>query len=89
MTANSKAEVSVATPDADATDSGKDAKTTPARSRSGSSGGTKYLNTTNGPLVYSKDGHQVDAHGWTPEVHLDDVGKAARKAGHLLPTSAL
>ena len=60
-----------------------------ATPKGGKAGGTAYLNTTAGPLVYDKDGHQVDAAGWTPEINLDDVGRAARRAGHLLPPSAL
>lgn len=59
-----------------------------AKSDSGSNG-TRYLNTTSTPLVYDKEGHQVDAHGWTPGINLDAVGKAARQAGHLLPESAV
>jgi hypothetical protein len=51
--------------------------------------GTRYLNTTGVPMVYDKAGHQVDAGAWTPPINLDTVGKAARKAGHLLPESAL
>lgn len=57
--------------------------------REGRRSGTAYLNTTSTPLVYDKEGRQVDAAGWTPEVVLDEVGKAARKAGYLLAKSAL
>ena len=55
----------------------------------GGANGTRYLNTTNGPVVYDRDGHQVDAGAWTPPINLDTVGKAARKAEYLLPESAL
>lgn len=51
--------------------------------------GTEYLNVSGGPLVYTKDGHQVDAGGWTPAVTLDDVGRAARKRGYLATKSEL
>lgn len=67
----------------------KPAEKPAARSSAKSGSGTRYLNTTNSPLVYDKDGHQVDAHSWTEEITLDAIGKAARKAGHLLPESAV
>lgn len=70
-------------------DTGKAAPTAAAAKESSANSGTKYLNTTNVPVVYDKAGHQVDAHAWTPEINLDAIGKAARKAGHLLPASAL
>lgn len=74
-----------------AADASKASKTpaNPSAKKDDSTGGTRYLNTTSTPLVYDRQGHQVDAAGWTPEITLDAVGKAARKAGHLLPPSAL
>lgn len=74
--------------DADAADI-PDAPKRSERKADGAANGTRYLNTTSGPVVYDKDGHQVDAGGWTPPINLDAVGKAARKAEHLLPESAL
>ena len=64
------------------------AEKAPAEKDSGNTG-TKYLNTTNTPLIYDGKGHQVDAHAWTPAITLDTIGRSARKAGLLLPASAL
>jgi hypothetical protein len=68
---------------------GRTTDTTDGRDNSGGSSGTKYLNTSGGPLTYDAEGHQVDAGGWTPEITLDEIGRAARKRGFLLPPSAL
>jgi len=51
--------------------------------------GTAYLNVSGGPLVFDKDGHQVDDGAWTPPVNLDAVGQRARAMNFLLPRSAL
>jgi hypothetical protein len=51
--------------------------------------GTDYLNVSGGPLVFDKDGHQVDADAWTGPINLDAVGRAARANDFLLPRSAL
>lgn len=54
-----------------------------------SKGGHAYLNVTGGPLMFTEQGHTVDAWAWTPEVSLDAVGRAARDAGHLRARSTL
>jgi hypothetical protein len=51
--------------------------------------GTRYLNVTSGSVLYSKAGNLVGPGEWTPPVHLDALGQAARSNGHLLPPSAL
>lgn len=51
--------------------------------------GTRYLNVTNGPLVYDRDGHQVGGGEWTPPVNLDAIGQRQRRLDHLLPPSAM
>jgi hypothetical protein len=60
-----------------------------AEPKTATASGTAYLNTSGGPLVFDKLGHQVAAGEWTPEVNLDKIGQAARRAGHLQPRSAL
>lgn len=51
--------------------------------------GTVYLNVSGGPLLYTAEGHHVDAHAWTPSVNLDRIGRAARDRGFLRPPSSL
>lgn len=51
--------------------------------------GTAYLNTTNGPLVYTENGHLVAAGAWTPATRLDKIGRRLRDSGYLRPRSAL
>lgn len=53
------------------------------------SSGTAYLNVSGGPLVYDREGHQVAAGEWTPEINLDKLGRAARQNGYLRPRSEL
>lgn len=51
--------------------------------------GTEYLNVTAGPITYDRDGRQVGGGDWVGPLNLDAIGQAARRAGHLLPRSAL
>lgn len=82
--------VETATPD---TDSGITAPKAETEEKPGpvedKDSGTAYLNVSGGPLVYTKDGHMVDADGWTPATSLDAVGKHLREKGYLKPKSAL
>jgi hypothetical protein len=84
----------VTAPDADAK-STTDTRTTAASGSGSESGGdqkksgTRYLNTTNGPVVYDAEGHSVDGGAWIELSGLDAVGRAARQHGHLMPQSAL
>lgn len=51
--------------------------------------GTRYLNVTNGFIVYDKIGHGVAGGDWVEISGLDAVGKRARSRGYILPQSAL
>ncbi len=64
-------------------------KTTAEQDSGKAETGTEYLNVTAGPLVYDHAGHIVGGGEWTPPVHLDAIGQAARRNNYLLPRSAL
>lgn len=71
---------------------GEDAETTQTDDGADDSqaeSGTRYLNTTGGPLVYDRDGRQVGGGEWTPPVNLDAIGQQQRRLKHLLPPSAV
>jgi hypothetical protein len=82
----SKADDTVTAEDADASStSAAKGKSEEAPAESG----TAYLNTTTGPITYSKVGHQVGGGEWTAAVNLDAIGQKARSRGFLKPRSAL
>jgi hypothetical protein len=90
------ADPTVTAPDADATGApAEDATKAAEKSAEKGDGdtetksGTRYLNTTNGPLVYDAEGHMVDGGAWIEVSALDAVGRGLREHGYLLPPSAL